>query len=87
MAGGVAVPFAEHKSFAAVAWRTVRRNTVAGENSGGVRNVFAMSLHLNSPRLDHGLRFKNNAMRGGYWKICSFVTSIRNYSTPDPATE
>src|SRR5205814_4419634 len=33
--------------------------------SGGVRNVFAMNCILNSPRLDHALRFKNNAVRGG----------------------
>ena len=39
--------------------------TVGSEISGGVRNVFAMNCKLNSPRLDHGLRFKNNAMRGG----------------------
>jgi polygalacturonase len=39
--------------------------TVGSEISGGVRNVFAMNCILNSPRLDHGLRFKNNAMRGG----------------------
>src|SRR6267154_2744180 len=39
--------------------------TVGSEISGGVRNVFAMNCNLNSPRLDHGLRFKNNAMRGG----------------------
>jgi polygalacturonase len=39
--------------------------TVGSEISGGVRNVFAMNCVLNSPRLDHGLRFKNNAMRGG----------------------
>ena len=39
--------------------------TVGSEISGGVRNVFAINCNLNSPRLDHGLRFKNNAMRGG----------------------
>jgi polygalacturonase len=39
--------------------------TVGSEISGGVRNVFAMNCVLNSPRLDHALRFKNNAMRGG----------------------
>lgn len=39
--------------------------TVGSEISGGVRNVFASNCILNSPRLDHGLRFKNNAMRGG----------------------
>jgi hypothetical protein len=30
-----------------------------------VRNVFAMNCNMNSPHLDHGLRFKNNAVRGG----------------------
>ena len=39
--------------------------TLGSEISGGVRNVFAMDCNLSSPRLDHGLRFKNNAMRGG----------------------
>jgi len=39
--------------------------TVGSEISGGVRNVFAVNCVLNSPRLDHALRFKNNAMRGG----------------------
>jgi polygalacturonase len=39
--------------------------TVGSEISGGVRNVFAMNCQLNSSRLDHALRFKNNAMRGG----------------------
>ena len=39
--------------------------TVGSEISGGVRNVFGMNCKLNSPRLDHALRFKNNAMRGG----------------------
>ena len=39
--------------------------TVGSEISGGVRNVFAMNCNLSSPRLDHALRFKNNAMRGG----------------------
>jgi len=39
--------------------------TVGSEISGGVRNVFGLNCQMNSPRLDHGLRFKNNAMRGG----------------------
>jgi polygalacturonase len=39
--------------------------TVGSEISGGVRNVFGLNCKMNSPRLDHGLRFKNNAMRGG----------------------
>ena len=39
--------------------------TLGSEISGGVRNVFGMNCNLSSPQLDHGLRFKNNAMRGG----------------------
>jgi len=39
--------------------------TLGSEISAGVRNVFAMNCNMSSPRLDHGLRFKNNATRGG----------------------
>jgi len=39
--------------------------TVGSEISGGVRNVFGENCHLDSPNLDHALRVKNNAMRGG----------------------
>jgi polygalacturonase len=39
--------------------------TVGSEISGGVRNLFAENCRLNSPNLDHALRVKNNAMRGG----------------------
>jgi polygalacturonase len=39
--------------------------TVGSEISGGVRNVFAQNCRLDSPNLDHALRVKNNAMRGG----------------------
>ena len=39
--------------------------TVGSEISGGVRNLFAESCRLDSPNLDHALRVKNNAMRGG----------------------
>ena len=39
--------------------------TIGSEISGGVRNVFAENCHLDSPRLDHALRVKNNRMRGG----------------------
>lgn len=39
--------------------------TLGSEISAGVRNVFAMNCKMSSPRLDHGLRFKNNAVRGG----------------------
>jgi len=39
--------------------------TVGSEISGGVRNLFAENCHLDSPNLDHALRVKNNAMRGG----------------------
>ncbi|MGI9036642.1 MAG: glycoside hydrolase family 28 protein, partial [Pyrinomonadaceae bacterium] len=39
--------------------------TVGSEISGGVRNVFGMNCKLDSPHLDHALRVKNNASRGG----------------------
>jgi polygalacturonase len=39
--------------------------TVGSEISGGVRGVFAENCRLDSPNLDHALRVKNNAMRGG----------------------
>lgn len=39
--------------------------TVGSEISGGVRNLFAEDCRLDSPHLDHALRVKNNAMRGG----------------------
>ena len=39
--------------------------TVGSEISGGVRNVFAEDCRLDSKHLDHALRVKNNAMRGG----------------------
>jgi len=39
--------------------------TAGSEISGGVRNLFAENCRLDSPNLDHALRVKNNAMRGG----------------------
>lgn len=39
--------------------------TVGSEISGGVRNLFAQNCRLDSPNLDHALRVKNNAQRGG----------------------
>jgi polygalacturonase len=39
--------------------------TVGSEISGGVRYLFAENCRLDSPNLDHALRVKNNAMRGG----------------------
>ena len=39
--------------------------TVGSEISGGVKNLFAEDCRLDSPNLDHALRVKNNAMRGG----------------------
>ena len=39
--------------------------TIGSEISGGVRNVFAEDCQMDSPSLDHALRVKNNAMRGG----------------------
>jgi polygalacturonase len=39
--------------------------TVGSEITGGVRNLFAENCRLDSQNLDHALRVKNNAMRGG----------------------
>jgi polygalacturonase/lysophospholipase L1-like esterase len=39
--------------------------TVGSEISGGVRYLFAEDCAMDSPNLDHALRFKNNAVRGG----------------------
>jgi polygalacturonase len=39
--------------------------TMGSECSGGIRNVFAQDCRMDSPHLDHVLRFKNNAIRGG----------------------
>lgn len=39
--------------------------TIGSEISGGVRNLFAEDCRLDSQNLDHALRVKNNAMRGG----------------------
>lgn len=39
--------------------------TVGSEISGGVRNIFAENCKMDSPNLDHALRVKNNAARGG----------------------
>jgi len=39
--------------------------TIGSEISGGVRNLFAENCKLDSQNLDHALRVKNNAMRGG----------------------
>lgn len=39
--------------------------TVGSEISGGVRNLFAENCKMDSPNLDHALRVKNNAQRGG----------------------
>jgi polygalacturonase len=39
--------------------------TVGSEISGGVNTLFAENCRLDSPNLDHALRVKNNAMRGG----------------------
>jgi polygalacturonase len=40
--------------------------TIGSEISGGVRNVFGENCQMDSPNLDHALRVKNNASRGGY---------------------
>jgi len=39
--------------------------TVGSEISGGVRYVFAEHCEMSSPNLDHAIRIKNNATRGG----------------------
>ncbi len=39
--------------------------TIGSEISGGVRQVFAEDCRMDSPHLDHALRVKNNAVRGG----------------------
>lgn len=46
--------------------------TVGSEISGGVRNVFAENCRLDSENLDHALRVKNNAMRGGLLESLHF---------------
>jgi polygalacturonase len=46
--------------------------TVGSEITGGVRNLFAENCHLDSPDLDHALRVKNNAMRGGLLESLHF---------------
>jgi polygalacturonase len=39
--------------------------TIGSQISGHVKNVFAENCQLDSPNLDHAIRFKNNALRGG----------------------
>ncbi|MEP6901473.1 MAG: glycoside hydrolase family 28 protein, partial [Actinomycetota bacterium] len=39
--------------------------TIGSEISGGVRNIFGENCLMDSPNLDHALRVKNNASRGG----------------------
>jgi polygalacturonase len=39
---------------------------VGSQISGGVHNVFAERCHMDSPNLNAAIRFKNNAMRGGF---------------------
>jgi len=39
--------------------------TIGSEISGGVRSVYAEKCKMDSPHLDHALRVKNNAARGG----------------------
>lgn len=39
--------------------------TIGSQISGGVRYVFAEDCQMSSPVLDHAIRFKNNALRGG----------------------
>ena len=39
--------------------------TIGSQISGHVKNVFAENCQFDSPNLDHAIRFKNNALRGG----------------------
>lgn len=39
--------------------------TVGSQISGGARYIFAEDCEMSSPNLDHAIRFKNNALRGG----------------------
>ncbi|KAG4071818.1 hypothetical protein HA402_005979 [Bradysia odoriphaga] len=39
--------------------------TIGSEISGGAQNIFCQNCSMNSPQLEQGLRFKNNAVRGG----------------------
>ncbi len=38
---------------------------LGSECTGGIRNIFVEDCTMDSPELDRGLRFKNNAVRGG----------------------
>lgn len=38
---------------------------LGSECTGGIRNIFVENCTMDSPELDRGLRFKNNAVRGG----------------------
>jgi polygalacturonase len=40
--------------------------TIGSEMTGGVRNVFAEDLQMNSPNLNNVLRLKTNSARGGF---------------------
>ncbi len=40
--------------------------TMGSEMTGGIRNVFAENLMMNSPNLNNCLRLKTNSLRGGY---------------------
>lgn len=46
--------------------------TVGSQISGHARNIFAEQCRLDSPDLDHAIRFKNNALRGGVVENCYF---------------
>lgn len=46
--------------------------TVGSQVSGHARNIFAEKCRLDSPDLDHAIRFKNNALRGGVVENCYF---------------
>jgi len=56
--------------------------TIGSEIAGHVRNVFAERCKMDSPYLNCALRFKNNALRGGYLEDFYFrdidVGQVRN---------
>lgn len=46
--------------------------TVGSQISGGARYIYAERCHLDSPDLDSVIRFKNNALRGGFVEECYY---------------
>lgn len=50
--------------------------TIGSEISGSVRNVFAEGNVMDSPHLDHALRFKTNSVRGGIIENIYFRNTV-----------